>query len=321
MLTPPLPVVILEMIPPVTIRTARTLFRCLPSGTPTMKTNARHIAPALAAVAVVLAAALAAPGALAGQSIQGRVIDPGTGAALPGVHLRLLDIEHRIAESTFSNDSGYFHITAPVPGQWRIAGELLGYGNARSELLQLAEEETVRVLIRMSVDPVRIQEPVVVVGEPVYGSPDIADFHRRRARAERGGPGHFIYGDVLARAAGPPTFLLRTVPGVSIDRVRRGQIVRMRGGCVPALYVDGTHINAFSNAESLDTYVDVQTIEGIEVYRGAQQPGGRFFDRGGCGLVLVWTQHGAHDPANPLDWKRVGIGFGLLLGIVGLAVF
>lgn len=277
--------------------------------------------PALAVAALAAAAGLAAPAALPAQTVEGRVVDPGAGTGLAGVHLRLLDDEHRIAASAFSDDSGHFHITAPVPGRWRIAGELLGYGNARSDLLELDAADTVRVEIRMAIEPVRIDEPVVIVGEPVYGSPDIADFHRRRERAERGGQGYFIHGETLDRAAGPPTSLLRTVPGVSLVRARRGQVAQMRGGCIPALYVDGTHINAFNNAESLDTYVDVQSIEGIEIYRGAQQPGGRFFDRRGCGLILVWTQHGAHDPDEELSWKRLAIGIGLLLGLVGLAVF
>lgn len=277
--------------------------------------------PALAVAALAAAAGLAAPAPLPAQTVEGRVVDPGTGTGLAAVHLRLFDDEHRLAASAFSNDSGHFHITAPVPGQWRITGELLGYGHARSGLLQLAAADTVRVEIRMAIEPVRIDEPVVIIGEPAYGSPDIADFHRRRQRAQRGGVGYFIHGKTLERAAGPPTSLLRAVPGVTLVRARRGQVARMRGGCIPALYVDGTHINAFNNAESLDTYVDVQTIEGIEVYRGAQQPGGRFFDRGGCGLILVWTQHGAHDPDDPLDWKRLAVGLGLLLGLVGLAAF
>lgn len=284
-----------------------------------MRLKARNIAllPTLALAASVLAG----PQSLAGQTVEGRVIDPGAGVGLEGVNLRLLDDEHRLAGSAVSDDSGHFHITAPVPGRWRIAGELLGYGAARSGLLELAANDTLRVEIRMAVDPVRIDQPVVVVGERVYRSPDIADFHRRREQAERGGQGYFIHGKTIERSAGPPTSLLRAIPGVTLSRATRGRIIQMRGGCVPALYVDGTHINAFSNAESLDIYVDVQSIEGIEVYRGAQQPGGRFFDRGGCGLVLVWTHHGHHNPDEPLDWTRLAIGLGLLLGLAGLAAF
>lgn len=265
----------------------------------------------LPALALAATAGLAAPPTLAAQTVAGQVVDPGTGTGLAGVDLRLLDNENRIGASAFSDDSGHFHITAPVPGRWRIAGEFLGYGSARSNLLQLAEDETVRVQIRMAVEPVQIEEPVVVVGERAYGSPDIADFHRRRTQAERGGPGYFIHGDRIERAAGPPTSLLNIVPGVTLARASRGRIIRMRGGCVPALYVDGTHINAFSNAESLDTYVDVQSIEGIEVYRGAQQPGGRFFDRAGCGLVLVWTRRGEYDPDARFSWIRLLVGLGL----------
>lgn len=271
---------------------------------------------ALAVGSLVIGPAAATP--LAAQTIEGRVFEPEEGTPLPGVHLRLLGLEDRPVASTFSDDSGHFHIRAPGPGSWRLAADLLGYGSAVSDSIPLSEDELVRVEIRMAVDPIRIDDPIVVVGKPPFVAPDIADFNRRRERGEKMGIGHFIYGEELERVAGPPSDLLRMVPGVHVSRGGRGggQVIHMRGGCVPAVYIDGSQINRFSRGESLDSYVDVFSIEGIEVYRGMQQPGGRFLDRTGCGLVLVWTRRGEYDSESPFSWLRLAAGVALILGIL-----
>lgn len=273
--------------------------------------------PVLLAVgSLVVGPAAATP--LAAQTIEGRVFEPEEGTPLPGVHLRLLGLEDRPVASTFSDDSGHFHIRAPGPGAWRLAADLLGYGSAVSDSIALSEDELVRVEIRMAVDPIRIDDPIVVVGEAPFVAPDIAEFNRRRDRGEKTGIGHFIYGEELERSiAGPPTDLLRMVPGVRVSRPGRGggQVIHMRGGCVPAVYIDGSQINRFSRGESLDSYVDVFSIEGIEVYKGAQQPGGHFFDRSGCGLVLVWTRRGEYDGESPFSWIRLAAGVGLLMAL------
>lgn len=253
------------------------------------------------------------------QTVEGLVVEPASGAPLPGVHLRLLHPDDRVVASTFSDDSGRFHITAPDSGSWRLAADLLGYGRVLSDSIQLAPGQRVRVEIRMAVDPVRIEEPIVVIAEPPSLPPDLEDFHRRRKHGERTGIGHFIYGDAVERGvSGRPSDLLRMIPGVRVTTAGwgSGQIIRMRGGCIPALYIDGSRINRTSQAESLDTYVDVLSIEGIEVYRGAQQPAGRFFDRSGCGLVLVWTRRGEYDPEATFSWARFAIGVGVFITLL-----
>lgn len=283
-----------------------------------MTTRAPASALLLLALAGGMAAAyLLAAHPLAAQAVEGQVVDPDAGLPLPGVHLELLDADDRAATTAFSDDSGHFHLPAPRPGHWRIAAELLGYGSVRSDSLELAEGDTIRVQVRMGVDPVTIDEPVVVIGDRRM-SPDIEEFHRRRAWGERAGLGHFIYGEELERAvAGRPTDLFRMIPGATVSGGRSGrdQIVRMRGGCIPAIYVDGSQINRAMRGESLDTYVALPSIEGIEVYQGAQQPGGRFVDRTGCGLILVWTKRGQREGDAPFSWGRLLFGLGLITGV------
>lgn len=261
---------------------------------------------------------------LAAQAISGTVVDPEEGDPLSNVHLRLLGTGDRESAAVFSDDSGRFLLTAPAPGWWRIAADLLGYGTVRSEPLDLRAGDTLTVEVRMAVAPVEIEEPVVVRGRPSIMSLDITEFERRRRWGERSGLGHFIYGEEIDRGRpGRPTDLLRRVPGVTVSGTSGyGQIVQMRGGCVPAIFIDGGQINSggqsgrFGGMASLDTYVDVASIEGIEVYRGAHQPGGRFVDRSGCGLVLVWTRRGEYDPEARFSWIRLLVGLGLVASLL-----
>lgn len=249
----------------------------------------------------------------AAQTITGAVVDPETEAPLSGVHVRLLDDAGDAVGATFTEDDGRFRLAAPGPGTWRLAAELLGRATITSAPLDIEEDEVVRVEIRMGVDAVRIEEPVVITARR---SPPDHEFHRRRMRGERTGFGYFIHGDDLDFFGSSPTDLLRRVPGVSVrSNALLGQVVSMRGGCVPAVFIDGMQINQHDRSESLDTYVAVQTIEGIEVYKGPHSTG-RFVDRSGCGLVLVWTKRGEVDAGRPFSWTRLLVGLGLVAGLL-----
>lgn len=290
-----------------------------------MPSSAPALAILISGLWLAMSSGPVAPPPLAAQSVAGRVLDPEAGTPLSGVSLRLLDDRDRTGIATLSSDSGHFHLTAPRAGAWRIDARLLGYGGVTSAPLDLSADDTVAVEIRMAVAPVIIEEPVIVLGSRSSRSPVLTSFDRRRRWGERTGFGRFIYGRALElRSAGRATDLLRGIAGVRVSGgdVGSGQIVQMRGGCVPAIFVDGSQINlggqgtGFGQMESLDSYVDVGSIQGIEVYHGAYQPGGPYVDRSGCGLVLVWTKRGEYDPDARFSWVRLLIGMGLVLGVV-----
>jgi hypothetical protein len=221
------------------------------------------------------------------------------------VQLQLLDESDRLGAGTVSGEDGRFRLVAPRHDIWRISASLIGYGRTVSEPLDLTDDRIVDVEIRMAVEPVAIEEPLVVVGEVRYLNADIEGFHRRRLADA--GLGTFIYGEDLDRRAGTrPTDLVRSVSGIRLMRAPRGQgqIIHMRGGCIPSVFIDGMQINRYRPTETIDDYLDSQSIEGIEIYRGTQ-PGGRFFDRHGCGLVLVWTRTELHEPGSGLPWTRI----------------
>lgn len=257
------------------------------------------------------------PSAGGAQAFQGRVFDGESDLPLNAVDIFLLDSADVRVAVTFTDTAGLFRLSAPGPGAWRIGAELLGHGPVRSELLEIGEDETKEVEIRMAVAPIEIEEPVVVVATRRRGSPDLEAFWRRVERGEASGFGDFIYGPELERASMYPSDVLRGIPGVYIvtHRTGFGQVVMMRGGCEPALYVDGTQLNRMRRGESLDAYVSLVDIEGIEVYKGSEGPGGRYYDQSGCGLVMVWTRRGEPGPGGPFQWRRFIIGTALILGV------
>lgn len=268
------------------------------------------------ATAVAALTFLAAP--VAAQTITGFVVDDGTGERLPAVALHLVDDGGRVVVEALANDSGAFRIQVPEPGSYVLRGSLIGYAPVASEPLDVRPGEDVVVEVRLAIEAVPM-EPVVVRSRVGTIDPELAGFYSRMARGERSGIGHYISrADVDRMAPLETTDLLRSMPGVRIVRGRQGtgSGVRMTGGCVPAIYVDGTQVNRYPmSGTSLDDVVAAFSVEGIEVYRGPASQVGRFYDPGGCGLVLVWTQRGTASD-EPWSWKKMFIGFGLLGAIL-----
>ena len=185
----------------------------------------------------------------------------------------------------------------------------------RSEPVEVGPSEQVNVRIRMAVEAVAL-EPLIVTGRISRASADVAAFYDRMDRGRRFGIGTFVSRqDLEERMALRPTDLFRGRASVRTVRGRggRGDALRMAGGCAPAVFIDGSHLNRFNPDDSLDDYVAVHSIEGIEIYRGAGATVGRFHDPRGCGLILVWTRRGlAEGEGKAFSWKRLGAGLAII---------
>ena len=279
-----------------------------------MRTTPQH------AVLVALGLWLAASTAAA-QSLSGRVLNDASGNPLEGVHVVLTDTVGRNFGETFTNEMGAFRLVVPRAGSWVVAADLIGYGSIESDPVEVGADERVVLEVRMAVEAVAM-EPVVVTSRVSHMNADIQAFYDRVERGRMFGLGRFVTREDIEREVpSEPSDLLRTMPGVRI--VRRGTPygsgsgIQMASGCIPAIYVDGTQINRFRASDDLDDFVAASAIEGIEVYRGAGQQVGRFFDERGCGLILVWTRRGTTE-GSPFTWTRFVIGTSLLLGILFL---
>lgn len=225
----------------------------------------------------------AAPGAA--QTVSGRLLDASTRQPIAAGRMSLLDDGDTLV-SALTDSAGNFRLRAPRSGDFRLRAERLGYRTAETPPIELAEDDTLRVEFRLSVDVIELN-PITVIG---YSRPmgQLGGFYERAQR----GMGVFVTrADIEARSPLNTTDLLRTVPGVSLLPAPRGggSIVRLRGGCNPRVYLDGLPIQMGST--SIDALIRPHDLEGIEVYRG---PGELPVEFGlnACGAIVLWTRRG-----------------------------
>lgn len=272
--------------------------------------------PAAPLCAALLVLASAVP--LAAQAIQGVVVDDASGARLGGVALVLLDSAGEPRAETLADDSGAFRIRAPTPGSYSVQATLIGYGDILSAPITLDPGDDVSVEVRMAVAAVPL-EPLVVRGRENRLDPQLAGFYERMERGRRSGLGYFVDREQIDRLMPlQSTDLLRMAPGVRVVRGRQGYGagLRMSGGCIPAIYVDGVQVNRYPLGNtSLDDIVSGVSVEGIEVYRGTMAQVGSYYDAGGCGLILVWTRRGT-ETDQPWSWRKLLVGLGLIAALI-----
>lgn len=254
---------------------------------------------------------------VAGQQLTGVVLDQETDQGIEGAELVARDTAGVVHGRSVSDENGGFMIPLEQGGTFTLAVSRIGYQPLSSVEVTVAEGERLVLEIRLGVQAVPL-DPVVVSSRSRLRSPIIELFYERLEQGRRSGTGHFFArSDIEDLQPNRATDLLRTVSGVQVVRARGagggGGVVRMRGGCTPALYIDGTHINRFDRNDSLDSYLSPQSIEGVEVYRGAGGATARFYDPSGCGMVLVWTRGGEANSGNSLPWRT-------LLAVVGGAL-
>lgn len=265
----------------------------------------------LATLALAAVAMTATPASA--QSIRGTVVEHATDRPLAGVHVLLLDSLGVTRAEAFSGEEGGFVLEAEEPGTFLVTAEMIGFAAIRSDTLRLEPREELVVEIRLDIEAVLL-EPVVVRSRSRMGQP-LSEFYDRMERGRKTGFGYFVSReDVDRRSPLHSTDLLRMAPGVRVvsGRAGRGAMIRMTGGCVPAIYVDGMRVNRPPlTAVSLDDYVPAVSLEGIEVYRGASAQQGAYYDPSGCGLILVWTRRGS-DSGHPWSWRRFLAGSALV---------
>jgi hypothetical protein len=274
---------------------------------------------AISSLAFLAASALTLlPAGAAAQAVTGIVRDAETGRPVDGVEVMLINPAGVAAATTMTDDAGSFLLRAPGAGSWILAARRPGYGAVTSEAIRMEASEWLVAEVVLGVEPLQL-EPIVVTSRRSIHSPAVERFYERRDRAGRTGLGYFVVREEIERLSPQqPSDLLRDARGVRIRTARggRGAGIRMAGGCVPAIYLDGVPINRSYRTDSLDDFVTVMDIEGIEVYRGASTQVGHIYDPSGCGLVLVWTRGGRQD-VEPTrgGWTRM-IGTVAALGLV-----
>jgi hypothetical protein len=127
-------------------------------------------------------------------------------------------------------------------------------------------------------------DKVIVLARVAASGGRLKEFYERK---RRGGWGRFIEREEIERRH--PLWMsdmLRMVPGVRVSPGRgAGNVVRMRGGCSPTLWLDGMPLRG----TQIDEVVFPADVAGVEVYHSTGMPV-QFMSHGGCGAIVVWTR-------------------------------
>ena len=111
------------------------------------------LAPSLGLL-VIAAFWTAAPAA--GQAVEGRMVEAGSGEAIPGASVMLLDASGERVDFTLTGADGAFRLAAPGPGTFRIGYERIGYSGGESAPLELGPDEVARHPLEVAVRPLAL---------------------------------------------------------------------------------------------------------------------------------------------------------------------
>jgi len=245
----------------------------------------------------VAAAAALMPARLHAQAVMGRALDDATGAPVGGVAIELLDSTSAIRATSSTDTAGWFRVRAPA-GTMRLRARLIGYADVESQRFVVEHGAVIELEIRLRPEAVAL-EPVRVVAERRYSSALLAEYFARAERVRRTGFGRVYTRDELERSK---VFYVSHLP----------ELAMARPDCPLTYLLNGAPITP----GELDTTVQVEDVEGVEIYRSRAQVPPEYLPRAGCGLVLVWSRVDMPD-ARPLAWVR-GLLFGA--GVAALVV-
>lgn len=242
--------------------------------------------------------------------VRGEVADLTTQRPLLAASIRFLDLEDegRLAWEGLSDSTGVFVGPRMAASTYRIEIDALGFRTA-THVISLSGYGTADLRVELSPAALEL-EPLVVVSRRRTRLETVGFYDRRTA-----GFGYaFDRDQIEARNAMFVTDLVRAIPGVTVSpgAIGTGGILRMRGGCIPDVILDGVRLGP---PVRLDDILSIEDLEGLEVYSAATTPLG--YSRSTCGAVMAWTREPGADGGRPFSWKRAGAAAGfLLLGIL-----
>lgn len=242
------------------------------------------------------------------QVIRGTVIDESTRHGIDGVEVTLSDGSDTPLKSTVTDSTGVFRLALDSAGTYALRAQHIGYATSNVDSLDIGSTEEVEVELSMGTEAIPMNPLHVVARRPGrFGR--LAEYYDRLEWTRKTGFGSIITRqDIENRFPSQTTDLLRTVPSIRIaSRAYQNEVLITRGGgCTPAIYIDGVHMNREGRA-LVDEYVHPTSIEGIEIYRGVGGAPVQYQDRRGCGSILIWTRQG--EPSDePFSWWKLAIG-------------
>ena len=261
---------------------------------------------------LIAAAMLLVPAAAGAQTIQGLVLDDSTESPIAGVRVDLVHTGGGAPASTRTDSTGTFRFDPRPPGTVVLRVRHPSYTPIDSLSVAVSADERVEIELRLGHSPILL-ELIIVRARADEG---VAGFRDRMAR---GGFGRFLGPRELERRkSSRASDLLRMIPGVRIEQGAPGStLVVMLGGvavqCLPDIYIDGMRMRQFRES-SVDPFINVATLEGVEVYTSsAQVPNVFAASFNNCGVVAFWTRPA---PTGKWSWRKMAVGLGLALLLV-----
>lgn len=260
----------------------------LPAGS-RLQLRARFLAqgtPALATVpagdSLELSLEVTAPHSV----LRGRVVQDGAESPVADAAVRVVDTPL----STVTDADGNFAFAQIPPGSYQLRFEHLAFGT-RTDTVTVELRSTVELVARVAERAIALPPLEVSVRS---GHLADAGFYDRRSA----GFGAFLVRQEWERQ-GPrlPSDLLRMVPGVRVVPSGSGvdNVILDRRNCRVRYFMDGARLGPTFRLDD----IPVQWIEALEIYRGpagvpAQFRGFPGTERGGCGVIVIWTRRTAH---------------------------
>lgn len=221
----------------------------------------------------------------ASSGLIGRLFQRDGGQPVRGAEIRLDGLDRR---PVTSGREGRFALDRLPSGTYVLRVEHLAY-EAFTDTVHLAPGRPLQMRIPMSTEPIALEGIEVTVRS--------RSWVRRRTdlyeRMERGS-GHYITrSEIVERGEPPISSLLRTIPGVRLERtgggVGPGYFPVIRNCGTPVIYVDRSRIGRLFRGVGIDEFLS-SNVEVIEVHSGpASVPIAAARDAA-CGVIRIWTR-------------------------------
>lgn len=189
------------------------------------------------------------------------------------------------ASTAVTGEDGRFSLANLPAGTRSVQVRAIGYEPRTATVtLRSGAQATASVVLDKRIE---VLASVNVIEKQANRKRDFTGFDDRRRR----GMGSYITReDIEKRSPISMTDVLRTTPGLQIVPNGDGtNSVMGRGGCRPAVYVDGMQV--MDGSTDLDAIVRPTDVRGVEVYRSGATVPAEYGGAGGnsCGTLLVWT--------------------------------
>jgi hypothetical protein len=234
------------------------------------------------------ALALVPAGEAEGQIIHGVLLDATNMQPIQGGMIQLFDEESNLVAVARSGADGRYQIQVPGAGRYRFTVTSIGYGLAGSDLIDIAERQSLEANLVIPPAPV-VLEGITAEAEArpwmIEQPPVLWPYFERREFYGKLGMGAFVDREFLTLWSGP----IESIPEVDfLIRTMQRRTGLIEQGCSsPAWYLDGNRVRD----ANINDFVGVGDLEGVEVYRRSTEIPGEFAGSDSeCGVVALWTR-------------------------------